>query len=106
MPTPSSATDGLKPALLKSSVRISCWRLPPAVDLLALGTLRGSADGEAGDDGGERVSVDVRAVDVLELRGVTILGLRCCCGDCSVGLEASLVDRRGEYGSKWSYFGP
>lgn len=77
MPTPSSAADGLRAALLKSSVRRSCWRLVLAVALRDLGTLRFPS----GDEGGERVIVDVRAVEVRELRGVDVRALRCFCGD-------------------------
>lgn len=106
MPKPGSAADGLRAALLKSSVSRSCCWLVRAAPLRVLGIERVSLDGEAGDDGGERVSVDVRAVEVRELRGVAIRGFKCCCGDCNVDLDASLLDRRGEYGSKLSNFGP
>jgi hypothetical protein len=106
MPKPGSATDGLRAALLKSSVRRSCCRLVLAAALRVLGTERVPLDGEAGDEGGESVMVEVRAVEVRELRGVAIRGFKCCCGDCNVDLDASLLDRRGEYGSKLSNFGP
>jgi len=87
-----SAADGLSCALMKSATKFSngfpCWRLALDAAFLDFGSRKEPAEGDAGEDGGDILRFDLRAVpEVREPRGVEIRAVRCGCSDCNAWLE-------------------